>query len=169
ARLTEITQSQARLMEAVARFDSQFSAQDHPEGARGATLSQIVEAHKYNRGFGQTGEITLGRREGDQIAWILPHRHLDLDHPQPIPFTGHLAEPMRLALSGKSGTIVGLDYRGVTVLAAYEPVQTLNLGLVSKIDLQEIRQPYIQAAVITVLVGLGVITLSGVLLFRISH
>ncbi|MCA9467554.1 MAG: hypothetical protein KC643_19205, partial [Nitrospira sp.] len=95
---------------------------------------------------GQTGEITLGRREGDQIVWILPHRHLDLDHPQPIPFTGHLAEPMRLALSGKSGTIVGLDYRGVTVLAAYEPVQTLDLGLVSKIDLQEIRQPYIQAA-----------------------
>ena len=169
ARLTEITQTQARLMEAVARFDSQFSAQDHPEGAQGATLSQIVEAHKYNTGFGQTGEITLGRREGDQIVWILPHRHLDLDHPQPIPFTGHLAEPMRLALSGKSGTIVGLDYRGVTVLAAYEPVQTLDLGLVSKIDLQEIRQPYIQAAIITVLVGLGIITLSGVLLFRISH
>ncbi|MDH5428337.1 MAG: PAS domain S-box protein, partial [Nitrospirota bacterium] len=168
-RLTEFTQTQARLMEAVARFDEEFSVLDHLEGAQGATLSQIIEAHKFNKGFGRTGEITLGRREGNNIVWILPHRHIDLDHPQPTPFAGKLAEPMRLALSGKSGTIVGLDYRGATVLGAYEPVAVLNLGLVSKIDLQEIRQPFIQAAIVTILVGLGIITLGGFLLFRISH
>nr|MBA3965305.1 PAS domain S-box protein [Nitrospirales bacterium] len=168
-RLREITQTQARLMEAVARFDAQFSVPDHPEGAQGATLSQIIEAHQFNKGFGETVETTLGRREGDFIVWILQHRHLDFDHPQPTPFAGNLAEPMRLALSGKSGTIVGLDYRGETVLAAYEPVTVLNLGLVSKIDLQEIRRPYIEAGVLTIVVGLGIIALGGFLLFRISH
>lgn len=168
-RLTEFTQTQARLMEAVARFDAQFSVPDHFEGAQGATLSQIIEAHQFNKGFGETGEITLGRREGESIAWILPHRHVDFDHPQPTPFAGNLAEPMRRALSGQSGTIVGLDYRGTTVLGAYEPVAVLNLGLVSKIDLQEIRQPFIQAAIITILVGVGIISLGGFFLFRVSH
>ena len=168
-RLTEITQSQARLMEAVARFDARFSTQDHPAGAQGATLSQIIDAHSTNKGFGRTGEMTLGRREGEDIVWVLRHRHLELENPQPIPFAGNLAEPMRLALSGKSGTIVGLDYRGETVLAAYEPVKALNLGLVSKIDLQEIRAPFIQAGSITIVVGLGIITLGSFLLFRISH
>lgn len=168
-RLREFTQTQAHLMEAVARFDAQFSVPDHSEGAQGATISQIIEAHKFNKGFGQTGEITLGRREGDSIVWILPHRHVDFDHPQPTPFAGKLAEPMRLALSGQSGTIVGLDYRGETVLGAYEPVKVLNLGLVAKIDLQEIRQPFIQATIVTILVGLGIIALGGFLLFRISH
>ena len=169
-RLQELTQTQARLMEAVAMFDEQFSTKDHPEGAQGATLSQIVEAHRHNTRFGETGEISLARRESDQIVWILPHRrHLDSDPPHRIPFSSHLAEPMRLALSGKSGTIVGLDYRGATVLAAYEPVSILNLGLVYKIDIQEIRQPYIHAGLLTVGWGLGIITLSSVLLFRISH
>ena len=168
-RLTEITRTQARLMEAVARFDTRFSTGDHPEGAQGATLSQIIEAHQFNKGFGRTGEITLGRREGENIVWILPHRHVDFNQPQLTPFDGKLAEPMRLALSGQAGTIVGLDYRGEMVLAAYEPVNTLNLGLVSKIDLQEIRQPFIQAGIITIVVGLGIIALSGFLLFRISH
>ena len=169
ARLTEITQAQARLMEAVARFDVQFSGQDHPEGAQGATVSQIIEAHKFNKGFGQTGEMTLARREGDSIVWILNHRHFDFDHPQPTPFASPLAQAMHLALSGQSGSIVSLDYRGETVLAAYEPVKILNFGLVTKIDLQEIRWPFIQAGIITIAVGLGILTLSGFLIFRISH
>ncbi len=168
-RLAEVTHAQARLMEAVARFDQRYSEQVHPKGSAAATLSQIIDAHKYNKGFGQTGEMTLARQVGDQIVWLLTHRHSDLDEPKPLPLSGKLAEPMRLALSGKSGTIVAPDYRGEMVLAAYEPVALLQLGLVSKIDLQEIRTPFLHAGIITGISGISIIILGGFLLFRISH
>ena len=43
ARLTVTAQSQARLIEAIARFDANYS-KDYPEGPVAATLSQIVDA-----------------------------------------------------------------------------------------------------------------------------
>ena len=148
ARLTETVKSQARLIEAVARFDSQFSQYDHPEGGAAATISQIKDAHENFRGFGETGEFTLARRQGEMIVFILKHRHQVVVEPKPVPFDSDLAEPMRRALLGWSGSIVGLDYRGETVLAAYEPVAVLKLGVVAKIDLAEIRAPFIRAGTV---------------------
>lgn len=137
-RLAVTARSQARLIEAVARFDQIYN-QNYPEGPTQATLSQIIDASGQFREFGLTGEFTLARREGEMIVFLLRHRHDDLDHPRPVPIDSELAEPMRLALAGKSGSVIGLDYRGETVLAAYEPVSLLNFGIVAKLDLSEIR------------------------------
>lgn len=163
ARLVETAQSQARLIEAVVRFDTIYS-KDYPKGPEEATLSQIIDAHKHYKGFGETGEFTLARREGEDIVFLLRHRHHDLENPQPIPMASELAEPMRRALSGLSGTVVGFDYRGESVLAAYEPVGELNLGIVAKIDLAEIRAPFVRAGLIAG--GFGIlVVLAGALLF----
>lgn len=147
-RLTEAAKSQARLIEAVARFDQKYQAAYSGNAVTG-TLSQIRDAHSKYRGFGKTGEFTLSKKENNQIIFLLSHRHYDLDEPKPVPWDSDLAAPMRMALSGKSGTIVGLDYRGVTVLAAHEPVAVLNLGIVAKIDLAELRAPFIRAFMIS--------------------
>ena len=45
---------------------------------------------------------------------------------------------MKLALKGDSGTVIGADYRGVHAVSAYRPLPHLNMGLVAKIDLEEI-------------------------------
>ena len=172
ARLVVTAQSQARLIEAVARFDAAHEKVDpgsFPKGSSSATLSQIIDAHKHYKGFGETGEFTLARRVGDHIVFLLRHRHYDLDQPKPIPFDSNLAEPMQCALYGQSGTLVGLDYRGMKVLAAYEPVAELNLGIVAKIDLAEIRAPFIKAGVIAICVAFLVVLTGAALFLRISN
>jgi signal transduction histidine kinase len=164
ARLREVVLSRARLIEAVGRFDVRFRGGGFPGGPREATLSQIVEAHENFKGFGRTGEFTLARREGDQIVWLLGHRHEDIRVPSPTPFASDLAEPMRRALSEDSGTVVGLDYRGAEVLAAYEFIPELGWGVVAKIDVEEIREPFLRAgllvagmALLVIAVGVGFI------------
>ena len=168
ARLRVSAQSQARLLEAVARFDAEHS-QEYPGGALEATLSQMRDAHERYAGFGETGEFTLARREGDLIVFLLSHRYLDMDLPQPIPFDTELAEPQRRALSGESGTMIGPDYRGATVLAAYEPVAELGWGIVAKIDLAEVRAPFVRAMIIATLAALAVISLASALFVRVIN
>ncbi|MBF0454458.1 MAG: EAL domain-containing protein [Magnetococcales bacterium] len=168
ARLVDTVKSRARLMEAVARFNSIHNQTTHKEGFLGASIAQIKDAHQYFEGFGKTGEYTLAKRRGELIDFVLSHRHSKMAEPNPVPFSAKLAEPMRRALSGRSGTVVGLDYRGATVLAAYEPVAILDLGVVAKIDIQEIRAPFIRAAAIVFLVGMVAIGLGVFLFLRIT-
>ena len=163
ARLVETAQSQARLIESIARFDTLYN-QDYPEGAEAATLSQIRDSHNNYTGFGQTGEFTLARLEDNSIVFLLRHRHTNTELPKPVPYESDLAEPMRQALSGQSGTIIGLDYRGKTVLAAYEPVAELDMGIVAKIDLVEIRNPFFRTGIIVGAATL-IVTFLGMLLF----
>jgi hypothetical protein len=166
--LRDIVVSQARLIEAIARFDSRYS-KTYPAGANEATLSQIIDAHKNYKGFGQTGEFTLAKRQGDDIVFILNQRHNNLQNPQPIPFNSRLAEPMRQALSGHSGTIVGLDYRGEQVLAAFEPVALLNLGIVAKVDMAEVRAPFIKTGLICGLFGVIAIIIGTIIFIKVTE
>lgn len=167
-RLAETAKSQAELINAVAAFDKQYS-QDYPEGAKAATLSQIKEAHSHYKGFGDTGEFTLAERVNDSIVFLLNHRHYDLDNLRPVPWDTDIAEPMRLALSGKSGIIIDLDYRGATVVAAYEPVTELNLGIVAKIDLAEIQAPFIKAGIMATVLAAALTVLGAYIFIRITN
>jgi PAS domain S-box-containing protein len=167
-RLVETAQSQARLIEAIARFDEKYS-KDYPEGPEVATLSQIIDAHEHYAGFGKTGEFTLSKKEGDNIIFLLSHRHFDLNRPKPVAFDSELAEPMRRALLGRSGTVVGLDYRGEVVMAAHEPVAELDLGIVAKIDLSEIRAPFLKAGLIAGFISVLVILGGTTLFVRVSN
>ncbi|WP_339136507.1 MAG: ATP-binding protein [Candidatus Electrothrix sp. GW3-4] len=168
SRLIETVDSQARFIEAVARFNKIYNT-TFPLGKKEATLRQIIDAHSMYRGFGETGEFTLSVKKKDQIIFLLSHRHYDRNQLKPVPWDSPLAEPMRQALSGRSGTIIGLDYRGEKVLAAYEPVAELNLGIVAKIDLAEVRQPFIRAGLLSGSVAVLIITIGVALFFKITN
>ncbi|MBW7850628.1 MAG: PAS domain S-box protein [Rhodospirillales bacterium] len=164
-RLIGLARSQAQLIESVARFDRVFSDHAHPQGAYGATLSQVADAYRNYKGFGYSGEFLLGRKEGDQIVFLLGQRSFDPERPEPIAEGSPFGQPMRRALAGESGMLIGLDYRGVTVLAAYEPVPALDAGFVAKIDWAEIRAPFVRAGLAA---GVGLILIFGLagLVFR---
>ncbi len=167
SRLVEVAQSQARLMEAVARFDMEYS-QNFPGGTEAATLSQFIDAHKRFEGFGHSGEFLLARRKENNIEFILSHKHTDLMVPKSFHFDAPFGIPIQKALNGESGTMVSLDYRNVEVLSAYEPIKILNLGLVAKIDLNEIRTPFYQAGLIAIGIGLLIISIGVILFLRVS-
>ncbi|HOI09481.1 MAG TPA: hypothetical protein PK313_03290 [Myxococcota bacterium] len=167
-RLQEAAQSQARLIESIARFDETYS-REYPGGARAATLAQIVDAHSRYRGFGDTGEFMVARREGDTIVYLMTHRHGDLDRPRPVPWVSNLGEPMRRALSGRSGTVIALDYHGTEVLAAHEPVAELDLGIVAKIDLAEVRAPFVRAGMLAGAVAIVLVLAGTLLFFRVTN
>ncbi|PIR00199.1 MAG: hypothetical protein COV66_08930 [Nitrospinae bacterium CG11_big_fil_rev_8_21_14_0_20_45_15] len=168
--LLYIVKSSARFLESVARFDLEQST-DYPEGPINATLSQFREAHKRFGDFGKTGEYVLARLEGDRIVCLLERRHSsDTSH---LPGTTSLnsaesEEPMKRALAGQSGVMVARDYRGHEVLAAYEPVAVHNLGLVAKIDVSEIREPFITSALSAGAGGLVIIVFGVLAFFRLS-
>jgi two-component system CheB/CheR fusion protein len=170
-RLVETVKSQARLIEAIAQFDSLDNAEDDPALTSQMTLEKVAAAHREFEGFGDSGEFVLARRDKDEIHFVINYRHLQsqFETPRPIPFSGRWAEPMRLALSGKSGVTTALDYRGVQVLAAYEPVSILNLGLVAKMDLSEIRRPFIVTGLLAFGMTILVIFIASRLFIRVSR
>ncbi len=166
--LVETAQSQARLIESVARFDYEYN-KDYPGGAFEATLIQIKDAHKNYEGYGETGEFTLAFKDDNLIRFLISHRHYDTTKPNPIDFNSELAEPMRRALYGESGSLIGLDYRGETVLAAYEPVGVLELGIVAKIDISEVREPFLTAGIIASLIAAACIVFGVILIIRVTN
>lgn len=155
--ILEIARSQARLIEAVAKFDAIHS--DPERSSRANTLAQIRESHYKYRGFGRTGEIVLAELHGGRIHFPLPDPKRGFKAPPPVPLAGQLDLPAARAVSGESGVMRGRDFAGTEVLAAYEHLPFLRAGLVAKIDMAEIRSPFFQAAILTgllALVSLGI-------------
>ena len=168
--LANTAKSQARLIEAVDRFGKDHNREvDHTKEVEKTTLSQIIDAHEQYEGFGKTGEFALAKRDGDKIVFVMRHRHHYLEKYLSIPFDSNLAQPMRNALSGISGSGIELDYRGVEVLAAYEPVNEINIGIVAKMDLDEIRHPFVIAGIKATILATIVIVIGSGLFIRITN
>jgi PAS domain S-box-containing protein len=167
--LQAMVAGQARMIEAVARFDAENSEDSHLDGAAGATIGQAVDAYSRLGGFGDTGEFVLGRREGDTITFLMDFRFPAEGVRKRVPLTTERAEPMRRALAGESGWIIGPDYRGVDVLAAYEPVHELQLGLVAKMDMSEVRAPFLNASGLAIGVALVIVMLGAMLILRLTN
>jgi PAS domain S-box-containing protein len=157
--LADSVRSQARLIEALA---GEHDAE--------STLALIDKAHDESSSSFRTGEVLLVHREGDQIVFLLAHRSGQQIKLEPIPFSSPAAEASRRVLSAECSTLIGPDYRGKPVVAAFEPVRAggATWGLVAKVDVEEIRAPYVRAALFGILLDLGLVLLAAVLFVRFS-
>ena len=114
-------------------------------------------------GLGDTGETTVGRREGERVVFTAPTRH---DPEAALRRSLPIGSPMATALAARreEGAGAVLDYRGREVLAAWAAVPSLEWGLVVKQDRTEALEPAARAglrmlALIVPLLG-GVVIVS---------
>ncbi|MGA7426213.1 MAG: PAS domain S-box protein, partial [Rhodoplanes sp.] len=153
-RLVNFAESQARLMLALG-----------PAG-----LPQVLEDQRRLRekAAGQSAELQLARREGESIVFLTPARGSDQPR-APVTFRGPAAEPMTQALLGRSGTMIGRDYADRRVLAAFEPLPALGLGLVAKIDMAEINGRYLRAGLVAGFVSLVAVVGAALLFIQLGE
>ena len=166
--LIQNADDQAHLMDAVARFDRQHTHLGYATSAA-ATLSQIHNAFDHYPSDGQIAEIAVAQRQGEDIVYLVTHGRVATEAVKRVPFDSRLAEPMRRALSGHAGSMIGLDYRGVRVLAAYHPVPLLDAGVVAKMDLADIRAPFLRGAAMVVGLALVLVSVGTLLFMRLTN
>lgn len=171
--LKEIANTNARLIEAMNMYTTHHFINDgkNEKEAFDATIEQIKYAHEKTGDIGKTGEFALAKLENGNIIFLISQKYGDTNTLSSIPFQGSsLAEPMREALSGKSEVIEAIDYRGVLVLASVQPVHTTTpLGLVAKIDIAEIQEPFIEATLISTALAFVLVLLGTFAFFKINN
>lgn len=114
-----------------------------------------------------SGEMLFAYRADDVIHFISPYRFAT-DVPPVLSENHPSVQAMRLALDGHAGVMYTTDYRGVRVLAAFVPVEDMNLGIVVKIDADEVRKPFIYTAFYAGLATLVIIVLGIFVMQRVS-
>lgn len=132
-------------------------------------LSHVIESAERHPDLGQTGELVIGEMQDGQICIVASSRWQEGQTAPLAPVAQQAATPMHLALQGMTGSVEGRDYRGVPVYAAYAPVAGINWGVVAKIDLAEIRRPFIFAAAYTLLIMMLMIALAAAWFTRVTN
>lgn len=166
--LLKLAQSQANIIAAMAQINAPTNPSNSAEHAPSGQLGRILDAYHNIAAIGKTGEFVFARRSDRKKPVSDENQDQNRLDPDHATFAKHNARPMALALAGKSGTMITEDYRGVECLTAYVPVRATDLGIVVKIDMAEIRAPYIKSIAIDIVITLIVICVAGLLLHRFS-
>lgn len=116
----------------------------------------------------RTAETLLIERSGNEVLFLNELRHVE---GAALALTHSLNEttlPAARAVQGEEGTIEGIDYRGISVLAAIRSIPGSPWFLVAKVDREEAYAPLQQSAMrVGVMTGL-VIVAAGLLMAFLS-
>lgn len=116
-----------------------------------------------------SGETLLVRRDGENVLFLNQLRHRS-DPPLSLrnPISQESLPAVQAAL-GQTGEFVGLDYRGVEVLADMRPIPGSDWFMIAKIDLSEVeKESQYHGWIILIVTGLSII-LSGALVGMIFN
>ncbi len=113
-----------------------------------AAMKRIAKSLGHTDNFAQTGDILISRNEGG-FASLMAGRHKGSTIDQVAIDNERSAQPVHMDFQGQTGAIIGPDFRNIEVLAAYAPVKDTNLVVIAKIDMAEIRAPFIRSVVVS--------------------
>ncbi len=123
------------------------------------TLPQLTRRFSEIRSIGETGEFILcappppGKQ--DMPCLISQIDGIKFKHLKRVTEGGVL--PISYALDGKSGVIAVRDYRQIPVIEAYAPLRTIGLGMILKLDEEELFRPVTEELKIIILYLAGLI------------
>ena len=169
-RYSELANSRAALIEAISRFDSQYSDNDVDGGWRNATISQVQEAFTKlgDEDASTQTDFRLALFEAGEVNYQI-FRHSEIEEtPAPWKLEDYPERPLALiAANGESGVSI-VEFAGIRNLAAYAPLPTLGGGLVVGASISHIRAPFIFASAVTVLITWFAVLISVYLFQRVS-
>lgn len=121
-------------------------------------LDDIHAALNYGNGLGASGEVVVCAPEPRGMACFPTRLH---PHPARYPHSLNGARlPMSHALDWEEGIGVFRDYRQRQVIAAYAPLAGLGLGMVQKVDTDDLHGPLLHQLGLSAL-SIGLLILAG--------
>ena len=139
----------------------------HKQGKNEIEIIQFIKTMRGKHyGIGKTGEFVIAHQSEGYVNFLLAHNKKSKFNLNNIEGFGI---PMRLALQGNTGFIMGHDYSGVRVYAAYTYFSDFKWGIVAKIPTSEVNQPYFEALFITLFVSILLISFCVFLFVKLSN
>lgn len=121
-------------------------------------------------GLGLSGEVILGKRQGDQVVYLNSLRHRPNAQEQlKLTVSQNPRLPLVLAVQKLSGTTIAQDYRGEEVIASYRHLPATDWGLVVKMDAQEAYAPIQRLRTELIQVSLLILILFLLVAFAVSR
>lgn len=109
-------------------------------------------------GLGQTGELIIAIRDGNDALVVVPLRHdPEAAFKERIPLGSKQSIAIQRAVLGQNDAGIVIDHRGDETIAAWRYLPTFRWGMVVKVNTAEAFAPIVQQR--NVIVGLGGITL----------
>jgi two-component system, chemotaxis family, sensor kinase Cph1 len=156
--LQELSENQTGIIESI------YAKEHDPE----EVLQLLRQQRKHNAALGKTGEFVIGYLKNDTIFFLLEHLRYDFAHPIPVPFKSKRAEPMKFALLRKTGIMRGIDYSNDKVLAYCSYIPGLKWGIVAKINISEVYEPFYRTGLYAGLISVLFVTIATLIFRRIS-
>lgn len=132
-------------------------------------LRFLKNQQTFNNVLGKTGEFIIGYLKNDTVFFLLDHLQYDFSDPKPIPLKSKLGIPIQLALSKNSGFIKGLDYSGKKVLAFCDYIPEVQWGIVTKIDISEMQEPFFEAGIFALISAIIMVSIGTLIFIRLSN
>lgn len=143
-----------------------FIAAPIVDGGRllGVLAAQLSDEEVYKfisaySGLGQTGELIIAIRDGNDALVAVPLRHNpDAAFKERIPLGSDRSLAIQNAVQGLNGVGIILEHQGEETIAAWRYLPTFRWGMVIKVDTVEAFAPIAQRR--KIVIGLGGITLA---------
>lgn len=156
--LSDVAHLQLSMIETLHRLkgnqdQKQFLLQDQE------IINLFVDVIEHYKQKHEGVEIDVATRRDGETVFIFPKI-------QSNAIQSSQSVPMYHALSGQTGTQIGLDSYGNKVLAAYEYSEKLSIGVVAKVEIEKIKQPFVRAGIYVLILSVFLVIIGVYLFFQ---